>query len=355
MKLALGIVSLFFLKLLLSGCAGPMSPFGAINKIYKNNKNYASQGRPAPSQVNIKFHPKRIVFHKDSPIEIDILDKKSIPLDAKVRVYHNDLDVTEHFEVKSHRGAHLVLKSKNLRLLAKRDNKIRVEYQRENHSQKFVKSYKEPICPIDDQFNISPFGKLKKKRYLMSFIKKESQKHNFNPALITGLIAQESNFDPKAVSSMGAIGLTQVTSIAEKEISENFNNWPRYPELSELSPSWIKTLIFLGQINSKNEWRLNSKKSIEGGSFFLNKMKNYWTSKEENKTLKLQLKSQNPEALTDLILASYNSGPWRVKRSLKSRGDDWLNHPELSEAKNYIKKVKSYCYHNSNQGSFYEK
>jgi soluble lytic murein transglycosylase-like protein len=54
---------------------------------------------------------------------------------------------------------------------------------------------------------------------------------------------------------------------------------------------------------------------------------------------------QDDDLLINLLLASYNSGPYRVKRALIRKGPTWLEAKELREAKKYVKKVKSYCYH----------
>ena len=171
-----------------------------------------------------------------------------------------------------------------------------------------------------------------------------SSDEGVNPSLVAGLIAQESAFNPMAVSSAKAIGLTQVTELAGKHVLATYKDYPTYPNLNEYSVPMIKTLIVTGEVNSDNEWRLNPQTSIKGGIHYLKFVENYWL-KKNNRLLMLEHYKNENEILDDLILASYNSGPFRVKTALSKKGTNWLQSDKLGEARKYVRKVKSYCYH----------
>jgi soluble lytic murein transglycosylase-like protein len=52
-------------------------------------------------------------------------------------------------------------------------------------------------------------------------IKAACRKHSMDPALVMAIIHAESQFDPKAVSPKGAVGLMQITPITVKELGIN--------------------------------------------------------------------------------------------------------------------------------------
>ena len=165
-----------------------------------------------------------------------------------------------------------------------------------------------------------------------------------NASFFAGLIAQESSFDPNAVSSAKAIGLTQITKVAEDEIIKDFPNFPRHPKINAISLPYLKTLIMLGNINQKNEWRLDPEYSMQGGISYLRYLDNYW-HKPQNLEMVKSVYVDTDQGLTDVIMASYNSGASRVKRALETKGYNWINDEELGEAKKYVGRVSSYCYH----------
>lgn len=81
-------------------------------------------------------------------------------------------------------------------------------------------------------------------------IRKYSEMHKVDPALMAGLIKQESNFNPTAKSYLGAVGLCQIMPTTGNSINKAFNI-PGYsseklndPEISIMFGSWyISTLI----------------------------------------------------------------------------------------------------------------
>lgn len=177
-----------------------------------------------------------------------------------------------------------------------------------------------------------------------------ASKSKYNPSLLAGIVAQESGFDPKAVSWAKALGLTQVTPLAEEEIIKGHTNWPRYPNLNDMSFLKIKTKILTGEITAQKEWRLNPEYSLRGGISYLTYLNEYWSMPDNMKVVK-SLPGDEEINLSRVILASYNSGAARVKSIIKKKKVKWLEHESLKEAYKYIHKVSSYCYHFSQGAS----
>lgn len=127
-------------------------------------------------------------------------------------------------------------------------------------------------------------------KYLTSkydhFISEASIKYGVSFPLLKALIKVESNFDPKAVSKAGAMGLMQI-------MPENFD------ALKITNP-------------------FNPRENILGGTLYL-------------KQLMIRFEGKLP-----LVLAAYNAGPNRVARYKKI--------PPIKETKNYVKKIMESFY-----------
>ena len=94
-----------------------------------------------------------------------------------------------------------------------------------NGSEKpIVHSLKVPECirnlKITD-LNIAPFNVNQK---LEDKIITIAKKYDHNPSLIAALIAQESGFKSHALSYAKALGLTQVTPVAHREIPVSYTH-----------------------------------------------------------------------------------------------------------------------------------
>ncbi|MFC2168701.1 lytic transglycosylase domain-containing protein [Acidobacteriota bacterium] len=121
-------------------------------------------------------------------------------------------------------------------------------------------------------------------------IRKMAQKYNVDPELIHSIIRAESNYDSRAVSPKGAVGLMQLMPDTAKEY---------------------------GVID-----RYDPEDNIEGGVKLLKDLIRTYDQKD------------------DLVLAAYNAGSEAVK---KHKGV-----PPFPETVQYIQRVKSYL----NQGPF---
>jgi hypothetical protein len=342
-------ILIFPLILQLASCAGPMTPFGAQTNIKKDptttpsfNRSLALRSPAQIDEMGIDFWPPRQNWHDAHSLEVIITDPNGIPNGRKISLFYNQMDVTKSFlklarEEMSIDKTQLRLVFDDLRLLADRDNAIAAIYRRDLFSEPVANIYQDPECPMGSiSMSVLDPRDFAHRARVMRLVTKRAKKAGINPSFVAGVIAQESGFNYRAVSSAGAIGLTQITSLAEAQILDPEDKWPRFPGLSSMPSSLIKMAISTGQANSKNEWRLNEDLSIEGGIRYLNYLEDYWS---RSKDLMVYARQE------DIILASYNSGPARVKRAITRYGVEWKKSPELSEARKYVGKVKSYCYH----------
>jgi soluble lytic murein transglycosylase len=131
-------------------------------------------------------------------------------------------------------------------------------------------------------------------------------KHQVDPALIFGLLRQESAFDESADSVVGAKGLMQLMPKTAKEIA------------SELKQTW------------QNDSRLfNPNLNIQYGSFYYKKL----------------LTEFDDHPL--LATAAYNAGSKKVKRWLSSNqalpGDIWIELIPYKETREYVSSVLQYA------------
>lgn len=138
-----------------------------------------------------------------------------------------------------------------------------------------------------------------------SAVLKEAKNNNLDPAWLFGVIRQESAFNVRARSHVGASGLMQLMPKTAKSIAK-FINKPLKRQSELLNPS----------------------RNIQLGSAYLRKV--------------YVQNQQNPVLAT----ASYNAGPHRVKKWLPKQqlaADIWIENIPFNETRKYTSNVLSYA------------
>ena len=350
-------VAMLFTVLLFASCAGPNHPFGSsvgLELLPKKNQVIVPTGfsdgkimGKIEENLVVEFHPKAQNFHQSGPLELKVTSSTPINSFFQWRAFYNHQDITQEIkalsvEEFSQDGKKFILRISRMRFLPGKDNHLVFYFRQGLIGPYVVKEFSTPSCPIDGQVaRLELPSDASKMRPAISLA---SEKFSINSALLAGLIAQESQFNPKAVSHARALGLTQVTSGAAHHVREYFPQWPLYQSLDSMQVPHIKFLIAVGGINGNNDWRLNQEKSILGGASYLDYIQRYWRQDDAS----LLLSTLERPQMEDILLASYHSGPYRVKNALRSLGEKWAYDHELNEARKYVGKVKSYCYHYSN-------
>lgn len=178
-----------------------------------------------------------------------------------------------------------------MELTLRRISQIKAKFEPEisdnsaaNFDSKLLKALNERENVNTSNYVLSPHSKSFKyttiQKDIESLITKHAQKNNLDPALVKAVVQAESNFNPNAVSHVGAQGLMQ------------------------LMPSTAKSL---GVNNS-----FDPEQNIAGGTAYLKKMIDKFGS-------------------VQLGLAAYNAGPGAVEK--------FGGVPPYSETKNYVNKI----------------
>lgn len=293
--------------------------------------------------MKIDFKPTRQVLHGPKPLVVRIQDPNGIPENPRLQVRYDGMDVTKTFMEQARRLSmsgerEMFIRIPVVRLSPHTDHRIEVRYYDSKGKPSWA-YYKAPVCRAFDFKHVSHTDDFKPDNSLLSIIESLSEKSDINPALMTALIAQESSFNPRTVSWAKAMGLTQMTPIAEDEVADqidDYDQWPHYKKIGRLPASVIKMMVLSGRINEKNDWKLDRELSIRGGLAYLTFLEKLWS------TPAMKSRFDDIER-TKLVLASYNSGRVRVLSALHHYGKNWLKAPELREARRYVNRIFSFC------------
>ncbi|MBX3021393.1 MAG: transglycosylase SLT domain-containing protein [Bdellovibrionales bacterium] len=335
---------------MLTACAGPMSPFGAINGLPKlvsmgDGKVQPWNGR----DTRVSFYPSHQVLHGPTSFSIIVEDPEGVPKDHWMQLSYNGLDVTHGFLARAERTyldssrRRLRLTVPHVRLSALSENRVKATYQREAQSKPVWSYYEPPSCSAFEASRaLASVPEFEPPSLMVQIINQQAISRNLNPFYVAGLIAQESGFDPSAISSGRALGLTQVTALGEAEVVRANNGWPRYAGIDQMPLPVLRMAILNGKINATNEWRLNPALSIKGGIEYLAYLSEYWSRPDKRALIEKNL-GDSDLAFSEVLLASYNSGAKRVSAALVNRGPAYLEDEELGEARKYVKRVTSYC------------
>ncbi len=349
------------------GCVGPTTPFGSINSVKFDSRTQEEKNEDpfelfqrndtedfsplvyrdlASVPVKIEFFPRRQVLHKNDPWGVEIKGITSDHPEKYVKIYYNKIDVTKNYLKLAQ--AQIVpgeyrLYFKNLALRADQKNNIRV-YYKEPRQKPHWDDYYPPTCSVFEKADIQNTQQFSPPHYYLKLIDMMSQRYQMNPNLVAGLVATESGFNPRAVSWARAIGLTQITPLAEQQVVSEHTYFPRYPNINDYTYPLIKGLIVAGKISESDEWRLNPIYSIQGGLTYLEYIDKYWHQTENAKIFN-QLPGDKNVLFEQILLASYNAGPARVKSAILAGGKKWLDDPRLGGVRKYVGLISSYCYH----------
>ncbi|OIQ20540.1 MAG: hypothetical protein BM556_00945 [Bacteriovorax sp. MedPE-SWde] len=365
MKATLLLIHFLGISLLASSCAGPMNPFGSDTANIFDRANEAplwkSKRVPAEfSNVDISFFPKRQNWHSSHDFYIILQSKTEKLTINNVKLYWNHKDISKSLfsakEIVFENEESLIIKVKSLRLMANSENDINAYYVSALNKKVYGQEYKRPRCEFREEMKVTHTTPFKVKPSFIKLVSNESKNHKINPSLMTALIAQESGFNPNSVSYAKAIGLTQVTNLASHHVLKKFRSWKSDRRIKKLPAPLVRAMIKLGKINRNHDWRLDKRKSVKGGIAYLEYLDRYWRGNIELIERVYGTNYDREQIYTDLILASYNSGPYRIKMRLIREGRKWYKSNLIKEARKYMGKIKSYCYHfNQKKGGGYEK
>jgi hypothetical protein len=352
---------------MLSSCAGPTTPFGVPEgappelraKIPPHSKKFLAKVVPASlTSAEIRLRPDRQVLHEKSDLEISIHDPLGVPDEHRIQLFYNGFDVTNAFLEGAERsysanGTGLDVHISSLRLSARREHGIEVRYLRRGRWLSATTFLEAPECPLNDSIPIRTTGRFRPPGSWLKKINDTARKESINPSLLTGLIAQESGFNPMALSPAKALGLTQVTPLADSDLTKLHPDWPRNEAIDDMPVAILRALISSGRLSAKNDWRLDPSRSIQGGVSYLNMLERFWRSEQNEARIRENFEDFDA-ALSEIVLASYNSGPSRVGNALQQMGPWYLDAPDLKAARQYVRYIASYCYHFAHGGIDYE-
>lgn len=334
-------------QLFLCSCAGPTSPFGAVHKltpVQKTHTDISLVALETDKNYVVEFYPKQQFYHKQDTLRLDIKGKDKIPNIKNLRLIYNATDLTELL-LKNSR--HKLFPSENLvriefsglKLSAKQLHQISFVYMDELRHYSY--KYGNPTCSIYKTLPARGLHGFTTPPEYLGLVNLSGREENINSSLIAGLVAMESGFNPFAVSSAKALGLTQITDIAQQQIEKKTAQWPRR-DLSSVPYTQIKEEISAGEFSHESDWRLEPGLSLKGGATYLKYILSYWNMKEQ-KALLDEARITSEEQVTDIVIASYNSGPERIRKYIQKNKNNWLQDPELKNVRYYLNMIYSYC------------
>ena len=135
-------------------------------------------------------------------------------------------------------------------------------------------------------------------------IRSAAREHQMDPALVKAVVAAESNFDSRAVSHAGALGLMQLMPATGRAVARKIR----------LPYSGLVTLT-------------DPESNIRLGTSYLGQMADRF------------------DGNAVLATAAYNAGPHRVDRWLPESGNEdariWIENIPFNETRKYVKRVFS--------------
>lgn len=322
----------------LSSCAGPHSPFGAIEDHPKKDELLrvpAATTAELPPELSINFGPENLIYHKNFELTINVSDQEGIKELGQIAVTYNGREVQKGEWTLSNDHKEAQLKIPDLKFPSHLKHNLSVQYTKD--SKVYTKKLHPPQCQMLSEERLKSLGQFAEDEHMIRMVELIAKKHGLSPSFIVALVAQQSGFDPEYVGSEQRLGLMQIKTSDSFILSnqKNQRTWPSYPEIDQESRLGLYTKIMLGLINRNNEWRLDPEKALKGGLQYLKKLETFW--------------SEHPaKERKDLVLASYYTGPYKVLKVYNSMGNNWKKSREMASVIPKIKEVQSHCFELSN-------
>jgi hypothetical protein len=338
---------IILLLILFTSCAGPHHPFGA--DFFITNEYSVSNFRSVAMHESLQFEsePVQKIYHTPFNLKIKIKSTKRISDKFRYDIIYNKQRVDQWWKNESitisDDKTEAMVEFKDLSFIPGIKNDVEFHFYADQYSAPIIFRFNEPHCPLEKQKGLGHLGSFNNQaNHYLAVINQIGDDYVMNPSLLAALVAQESSFNPFAISWAKAIGLTQITPLANRDILQIKQEWQSHPSIENSAYPILKYKIKRGSLNAKNDWRLDPEKSLEGGAIFLKELEKYWQQEQHQSLLKSTF-TQIP--YEDIILASYNSGAYRVKKNIIKHREQWLWSNELNEARKYVMNIKSYCHH----------
>ena len=194
-----------------------------------------------------------------------------------------------------------------------------------------------------------------------------------DPNYLAALLTKESGGDTLAVSAAPAIGVAQLTAVADAELqrltgapraawpafswmSAEVNAWPRDARLHRagVAAAVADSLIRGGALDSRAEYLLDPVLSARAASFYVRLLEARWSedslpgSYAAEARQRIGGRALSAGEVLALVTVSYNQGPEWVLSRLQRDGAEWslrLNDGSGAgmEATDYLERVQSYA------------
>ena len=203
-----------------------------------------------------------------------------------------------------------------------------------------------------------------------------------DPNLIAALLFKESGGDSLAVSTAPALGLAQLTRVADAELrritSPTKPAWPAYAWMGAEIDAWPRdpqvhgdgatvkpdTLIAHGRLTARTEYLLDPATSARAAALWLRLLIARWSdddlpggyAQDARASLGAGASTLSAAQLLDLAIVSYNRGAEWVRTRVVRDGSGWSRRlddgtPEGVEAADYLERVRAYAAIFRNSGS----
>jgi Transglycosylase SLT domain len=184
-----------------------------------------------------------------------------------------------------------------------------------------------------------------------------------NPALVAALLAKESGFDPRAVSTQAALGYAQLTFAADSDLRiiaradslsgwmcREVRGWPRDPRFhaAPATAEEVRARVASGELRPETEYLLDPRTAARAAVLWLRLLEVTWTEDGwpgmYGDSARLRLNGGTPLTegqLLDLVLASYNHGYPEVWALVREHGPAWKDHLP-PEPRDYVERIRAY-------------